>query len=118
VAKPNIGGHSRGMGASWKLLRAARLLLGITQRELAEEAKVSHGSIKRLEKGVRGHSRIDDAVQGVLERTGIKFLPESETSGGGLILPVRQPETPRSAGKNNDAAKPRKRGYTRPRTRQ
>jgi transcriptional regulator with XRE-family HTH domain len=103
------------MGASWKLLRAARLLLGITQRDLAKEARVSRGSIDRLEKGIRGRSAIDDAVQHALERRGIKFLPESESSGGGLILPVTQSEAPEPAGKNDGTPKPRKRGYARPR---
>jgi len=104
------------MGASWKLLRAARLLLGLTQRELAEEARVSRGSVDRLERGERGHSRIDDAVQAVLERHGIRFIPETETSGGGLMLPPALGGEQASPSRSDAASKSRVRGYVRRRS--
>jgi transcriptional regulator with XRE-family HTH domain len=70
-------------------LRAARGLLGWSQSDLAERARVSLPTVKRAETGT-GPRVSDDArakLQHALEAAGIAFLEEN---GGGVGLRFRQ----------------------------
>ena len=67
-------------------LRAARALLGLDQRRLAEAAGLSLPTIPRMEASegnVRGN--VDSLVKLVeaLERAGVEFIAEGSVSGGG-----------------------------------
>ena len=60
-------------------LRAARALLHLEQAELAERARVSVATIRRLESMTgRGHGRsmTFDGVRHALEQAGIEFIPD------------------------------------------
>ena len=82
-------------------LRAARALLGIDQRQLAEASGLSLPTIQRMEGSegvVRGN--VDSLVKLVeaLERAGIELIGEGATSSGGgrgvrLRAAVRPPTT-------------------------
>lgn len=64
-------------------VRAARALLRIEQRELAERAGVSPETIKRIERTpgpIAAHSATVDKVQKALEAAGVAFIAEN---GGG-----------------------------------
>lgn len=65
-------------------IRAARGLLGWSQTKLAEAARKSLPTIKRLERGDGGGPLVSDdvreAVQAALETAGVEFIPEN---GGG-----------------------------------
>lgn len=70
-------------------MRAARLLLSISQDELARLSGVSTGSIKRIENGDRRVwlSNVD-ALKRALEERGIVFLGATETLGPGFRVPL------------------------------
>lgn len=70
-------------------MRAARALLDWSQGELAEKAKVSLPTIKRMEKVGPGRSAGDtiQAVQSALESGGVQFIPEN---GGGAGVRLRK----------------------------
>ena len=74
-------------------LRAARALLGLDQRRLAEAAGLSLPTIQRMEASegnVRGN--VDSLVKLVaaLERVGVEFIAEgSPSSGGGRGVRLR-----------------------------
>ena len=66
-----------------KQLRAARVLVGWEQRNLAEAARLALGTIKRMETSegiVRGTAENVWKVQGALENAGIVFI---DANGGG-----------------------------------
>lgn len=68
-------------------MRAARALLGIDQKTLAELAGLSVPTIQRMEASdgnVRGVVESLDKVVGALDRAGIELIPEGapSTSGG------------------------------------
>lgn len=71
-------------------IRAARALLRLGQAELAERAKVSVVTIRRLE-AERGLARVAPStfasVRSVLERAGAEFIPE-----GVRRRPVNRPD--------------------------
>lgn len=71
-------------------------MLGITQKELAEQSGVGRASINRLERGLGegGSARVRDAVQRALEARGVRFIGASKDSAGGVLLP---PDPERSA---------------------
>lgn len=67
-------------------IRAARALLGLDQRRLAEAAGLSLPTIQRMEASdgqVRGN--VDSLMKLVdaLERAGVEMIPEGAASGGG-----------------------------------
>lgn len=67
-------------------LRAARALLGIDQKRLAELAGVSLPTIQRMEASegyVRGVVDTLTKVVAALEREGIELIGENAASGGG-----------------------------------
>jgi transcriptional regulator with XRE-family HTH domain len=79
------------MLASGKLLRGARLILGISQREMAKTTGIARATIDRLERGLSGSTRIREKVQKALEAEGIRFLEATEDSAGGVMLPPDPP---------------------------
>ncbi len=67
-------------------LRAARALLGMDQRRLAEAAGVSLPTIQRMEASngqVRGNVESLVKVVEALERAGVELIAEGATSTGG-----------------------------------
>ena len=80
-------------------LRAARSLLGIDQRTLAELAEVSVPTIQRMEASdgyVRGVVDTLTKVIAALEREGIELIGENAVSGsGGRGVRLRDPSGPR-----------------------
>ncbi len=79
-------------------LRAARALLGIDQRTLAERAGVSLPTIQRMEASdgyVRGVVETLTRVVAALEREGIELITENTVStGGGRGVRLRDPTPP------------------------
>lgn len=79
-------------------LRAARALLGIDQRTLAERAGVSLPTIQRMEASdgyVRGVIESLTRVVAALEREGIELIYENTASaGGGRGVRLRDPTPP------------------------
>lgn len=73
-------------------LRAARALLRMEQKELAERAGVSLPSIKRLEQmeGALTATRVStiEAIRAALEKAGVAFIPEN---GGGAGVRLAKP---------------------------
>ena len=60
-------------------IRAARGLLGWTQRELAKRAKVALGTIRRMEElKAAGNARAETLIKvtAVLEKAGVEFLDD------------------------------------------
>ena len=80
-------------------LRAARALLGIDQRTLAERAGVSLPTIQRMEATSDGYVRgvVDTLTKVVdaLEREGIELIRENSISAsGGRGVRLRDPTSP------------------------
>lgn len=80
-------------------LRAARALLGIDQRTLAERAGVSLPTIQRMEAASDGYVRgmVESLIKVVeaLERDGIELIKEGVVSaGGGRGVRLRDPTPP------------------------
>ena len=83
-------------------IRAARALLGMDQRRLAEASGLSLPTIQRMEASdgqVRGN--VDSLVKLIeaLERAGIELIGEGATSsgGGGRGVRLRTPAAPPAA---------------------
>ena len=76
-------------------LRAARALLGIDQRQLAEMSGVSLPTIQRMETSegnVRGMIDTLTKVIDALDRAGIEILSDNaESRGGGRGVRLKQP---------------------------
>jgi DNA-binding XRE family transcriptional regulator len=64
--------------------KAARVALGIGERELAAKAGVSPDTVSRLEKGEALHQRTGIAIREALEAAGVEFTPD-----GGVRLKER-----------------------------
>jgi transcriptional regulator with XRE-family HTH domain len=79
-------------------LRAARALLGMDQRTLAERAGVSLPTIQRMEASdgyVRGVIDTLTKVVAALEQEGIELISENSVStGGGRGVRLRDPTRP------------------------
>ncbi|WP_144223712.1 helix-turn-helix domain-containing protein [Mesorhizobium amorphae] len=72
------------------LLRAARVLLGLRQDELADRAGVSRQMIVRIENGDLGVSlRTVEKVRTALEIGGIQFVPETDSRTRAIGLTKR-----------------------------
>jgi predicted transcriptional regulator len=73
-------------------VRAARALLRMEQKELAERAGVSLPSIKRLEQmeGALTATRVStiESIRVALEKAGVRFIPEN---GGGAGVRLAKP---------------------------
>jgi transcriptional regulator with XRE-family HTH domain len=80
------------------LLRAARELLGWSQRELAERADCGLVTVQRIEKGGTFHVEgTREKIVEVIQNAGVRFLPQTTTEGAGIrwATPDDQPsETP------------------------
>src|SRR3546814_21138229 len=77
-----------GMIANMRLLKAARLVLGWSQEELADKSGISRPTISKLDAGeidVRVHTLL--AVQYALEDGGIKFLEIVRASCRARVCP-------------------------------
>ena len=75
----------------------ARAALRLGVRALAAAAKVAVNTITRLEKGDRIHHRNAEAIQHALERGGVEFIAEDESSaGGGAGVRLAKPKRKRA----------------------
>ena len=76
-------------------IKAARALLGWSQRELADRAIVSPNALTRLEKGqVDSRMSTMDAVEKALRKGGIEFIPAGDKGEGvRLSRPLAQEKT-------------------------
>ena len=76
-------------------MRAARLLLGIDQRRLAQLAGISVPTIQRMEASpgtVRGVIETLTKVVEALDRAGVELIGDNATSsGGGRGVRLKQP---------------------------
>jgi transcriptional regulator with XRE-family HTH domain len=70
-------------------IRAARALLGWRQEDIAEAAKVSVATIRRIESQeqlLTGNVSTLLKIQAAFEQAGIQFMDEDETGGLGLRM--------------------------------
>jgi len=70
-------------------IRAARVLLDISQAKLAEMASIGIATIKRVEAArgkVTGNAETIWKIERALEAAGVIFLPEDENGGVGVRL--------------------------------
>jgi transcriptional regulator with XRE-family HTH domain len=72
------------MQAPYDFLRAARSLLDISAKDLADKAGVSTRSIVRIEAGEPVGLETSMRVQVALESWGVEFLAETESGGPGM----------------------------------
>lgn len=71
--------------------RAARALVGWSQDQLAEAAKVAKATIANFESGKRSpYGRTLDDIREALEAAGVVFIPEN---GGGAGVRMAKPST-------------------------
>lgn len=81
-----------------KQVSAARMLLGMTQEQLAERASLSASTVERLENSASGgedEAGVLAGVRAVLEEAGVTFIDERTTSAAGgfgvrLAVPASQ----------------------------
>lgn len=74
-------------------IKAARALLGMTQAELAHQAKLSLATLNNIEReAVAPRTSSLDAIQSALEAAGIEFIPEN---GGGAGVRLRERQKPK-----------------------
>jgi predicted transcriptional regulator len=72
-------------------IRAARALVGFTQKVLAKKSGVSEISIKNIERGVtdaRGSTL--EAIKVALEKAGVLFLDAGDMRDGGRGIRMRR----------------------------
>lgn len=69
-------------------LHAGRVLVGLSQPELAERAEVGRTALTRFENGITVYPTISliDAVKTALKAEGIEFLSDSDQEGFGVFL--------------------------------
>jgi transcriptional regulator with XRE-family HTH domain len=70
-------------------LRAARALLGWRQEQIAEAAKISVATIRRMESQegpLMGYVSTLLKIQGAFEQAGIQFIDEDEMGGFGVRM--------------------------------
>lgn len=68
-----------------RLLRAARIALGLSQRKLAELSGLNERTIYRVESG-KAEMESVVAVHRTLVHAGIEFIDETETRGPGIFV--------------------------------
>ncbi|RIY03763.1 helix-turn-helix domain-containing protein [Aureimonas flava] len=77
------------MPADPNLLKAARILLGLSQDDLANAVGISRKSLARVEAGgVDSTLGTVEAIKVALELRGVTFLGGSESFGPGLRVPA------------------------------
>lgn len=71
-----------------KQLQAGRVLVGLSQPELAEQAGVGRTALTRFENGITAYPNIKliEAVKTALQSRGIEFLSDSDHEGFGVFL--------------------------------
>jgi transcriptional regulator with XRE-family HTH domain len=70
-------------------IRAARALLGWRQEDIADAAKISVATIRRIESQeelLTGNVSTLLKIQAAFEQAGIQFIDEDETGGFGLRM--------------------------------
>ncbi len=70
-------------------ISAARVLLGLSQMELAELSSVSVGTVKRIEAErdqLAGTMRTISRIQHALEKAGVVFIDQDSSQGPGVRL--------------------------------
>ena len=69
-------------------VKAARVLLGLSQRDLAELADLGIATVKRLETASEPRGAVTTIlkVQDALEKAGIEFIPAEGGKGPGVRL--------------------------------
>ncbi|KQR75896.1 MULTISPECIES: helix-turn-helix domain-containing protein [unclassified Rhizobium] len=65
------------------MLAVARLVLGQTQAEVAEDSGISPRTVYMIEKGVAGIASVEKLVRYYAKR-GVGFLPPSAADGWGI----------------------------------
>lgn len=70
-------------------IRAARALLGWSQKELAEKTYLSQTPITRLERGIVDRVSTLKLVVQTLEESGIKFVNKPDGTIGVHLIPTR-----------------------------
>jgi transcriptional regulator with XRE-family HTH domain len=91
-----MANNQHGGGAMWAKgaqLRAARVLLQVRQRDLAEQLAVSVNSLQRAEADHPGSRRTQRQLQQWLTHEGIEFGAD----GGIRHVPAAPPSTPKPA---------------------
>ncbi|MGJ4885524.1 MULTISPECIES: helix-turn-helix domain-containing protein [unclassified Bradyrhizobium] len=90
-------------------MRAARALLGIDQRTLAELAGVSLPTIQRMEASTGNVRGVVDSLTKVvdaLNRAGVDLIGEhSRSENGGRGVRLKDPGPPRRMGRQTDIAR-------------
>jgi transcriptional regulator with XRE-family HTH domain len=77
------------MFPSGRILKAARVGMGLNPDEVAEEAGISRASLSRLEAGSLSVSvKVADSVRKVLENYGVRFLTGDGAVGPSIRFPV------------------------------
>lgn len=66
------------------IIRAARLMVGWTQTELAKAAKVSRQTLARIEDGDNATVDTVKKVIAALEKRGVEFIDATEDRGAGV----------------------------------
>lgn len=83
-------------------IQAARALLGWSQEELAEKAKIARNTLYNLESGaVDPRTSTVEAVRRTLERAGIEFVRDAVSEGVRLIKPRSGTKAPSAIGAKN-----------------
>lgn len=75
-------------------IRAARVLIGMSQVELAERASISVATVKRIEAAraeLSGTISTIASIQRALEEAGVIFIDQDQRSGPGVRLLKRLP---------------------------
>jgi transcriptional regulator with XRE-family HTH domain len=70
-------------------LRAARALLGWRQEDIAQAAKISVATVRRIESQeglLTGYVSTLVKIQSAFEQAGVQFIDEDETGGFGLRI--------------------------------
>jgi transcriptional regulator with XRE-family HTH domain len=70
-------------------IRAARALLGWRQEDIAQAAKISVATIRRIESQEElstGNVSTLLKIQGAFEQAGVQFIDEDETGGFGVRM--------------------------------
>ncbi|MBS1098414.1 helix-turn-helix transcriptional regulator [Gluconobacter sphaericus] len=83
--------------------RAARAMLGFSQRDLAKHAEVAHRTIADFETGSRTpHPRTLKAIRETLEKNGVVFIDADPTGPEALGAGVRLKTAEVTASKSSD----------------
>ncbi len=89
-----VPAENRGMLPTGRLIKAARILLGWSQAQLAAKAGVGRNSLSRLEvEEVDPRSSTIRKLTEALEEGGIRFMHASDDDEGGVLLRRQRPQS-------------------------